>query len=68
MYTGDADDVATQQRKIIDIAAQFSGFAAGSTNGQRGYLLTYIIAYVRVSKDQKIEHYLISTYYNYHCG
>lgn len=26
-----------------------SGLAAGEDNGQRGYLLTYVIAYIRVS-------------------
>jgi hypothetical protein len=27
----------------------YSGLAAGEDNGQRGYLLTYVIAYIRVS-------------------
>ena len=46
---GDKEDVDVHQRKLTNIAAQFEGFSAGSKNGNRGYLLTFIIAYVRVS-------------------
>jgi len=42
-----ATDVATQERKIYKIADKYGGIPAGETNGERGYMLTFVIAYIR---------------------
>jgi hypothetical protein len=47
--TGDEKDVELQEKKIYDIAAQYGGIPAGEANGERGYMLTFVIAYIRVS-------------------
>ena len=43
----DAASVAAQEKKIYEIAKRFDGLAAGETNGERGYTLTFVIAYIR---------------------
>ncbi|XP_033211357.1 alkyldihydroxyacetonephosphate synthase isoform X2 [Belonocnema kinseyi] len=40
-------DVSAQEQKIYRIAKKFSGVPAGETNGERGYTLTFVIAYIR---------------------
>lgn len=40
-------DVTTQERKIYSIAEKHGGIPAGETNGERGYMLTFVIAYIR---------------------
>ena len=47
--TGDAKDIESQEKKIYDIAEKYGGIPAGETNGERGYMLTFVIAYIRVS-------------------
>ncbi|XP_012284328.1 alkyldihydroxyacetonephosphate synthase [Orussus abietinus] len=42
-----ATEVASQERRVYSIAKEFSGLPAGETNGQRGYTLTFVIAYIR---------------------
>lgn len=42
-----AEDVAAQERKIYKIADKYGGIAAGEANGERGYILTFVIAYIR---------------------
>jgi len=32
---------------VFEIAKQYKGFKAGAENGERGYFLTYMIAYLR---------------------
>lgn len=44
---GAAEEVAYQQSNIYALAKKFQGLATGATNGQRGYMLTYAIAYLR---------------------
>ncbi|XP_063976312.1 alkyldihydroxyacetonephosphate synthase [Diachasmimorpha longicaudata] len=43
----EANEVANQEKKIYAIAKEFGGLAAGDTNGERGYILTFVIAYIR---------------------
>ncbi|OAD62044.1 Alkyldihydroxyacetonephosphate synthase [Eufriesea mexicana] len=50
-------EVAAQERKIYDIAKQHNGVPAGETNGERGYVLTFVIAYIR---DLGLEYYVLS--------
>ncbi|XP_020281461.1 alkyldihydroxyacetonephosphate synthase isoform X2 [Pseudomyrmex gracilis] len=42
-----AADVTAQERKIYKIAEKYGGIPAGETNGERGYMLTFVIAYIR---------------------
>lgn len=48
-YEGDTDEVNRHQKVLNKIAEKFGGIPAGGTNGERGYILTFVIAYVRVS-------------------
>ncbi|XP_017791004.1 PREDICTED: alkyldihydroxyacetonephosphate synthase [Habropoda laboriosa] len=52
-----AAEVAAQERKIYDIAKQHNGVPAGETNGERGYVLTFVIAYIR---DLGLDYYILS--------
>ena len=44
---GTAEEVAYQAAAIKRIAARHGGVSGGAHNGQRGYMLTYAIAYIR---------------------
>ncbi len=56
VFEGDADRVKTQERDVYRVAKRFRGLAAGSENGQRGYELTFGIAYIR---DFAMNHYIL---------
>lgn len=47
VFEGDAKDVESQEKRIYDIAEKYGGIPAGETNGERGYMLTFVIAYIR---------------------
>lgn len=47
VFEGTAKDVKIHEQKIFAIAAKHGGFSAGSTNGEKGYILTFVIAYIR---------------------
>ncbi|XP_046403439.1 alkyldihydroxyacetonephosphate synthase, peroxisomal-like [Ischnura elegans] len=48
IFEGSQEETRLQQKKVYDIALhKFGGILGGSTNGQRGYRLTFAIAYVR---------------------
>lgn len=47
LFEGGKQEVAAQQRRIYEIASQFRGIPAGEENGKRGYMLTFVIAYLR---------------------
>uniref|UniRef100_A0A1B6CGH0 Alkylglycerone-phosphate synthase n=1 Tax=Clastoptera arizonana TaxID=38151 RepID=A0A1B6CGH0_9HEMI len=47
LFEGEPDEVANQEKKIYDIAKRTGGLPAGETNGERGYTLTFVIAYIR---------------------
>ncbi|MEE3259240.1 MAG: FAD-binding oxidoreductase, partial [Candidatus Latescibacterota bacterium] len=44
---GTRDEVEHQRRTIFKLAKAHGGKSAGSTNGKRGYMLTFGIAYIR---------------------
>lgn len=46
---GDTKEVEAHERKIYEIASKYGGIPAGQVNGERGYMLTFVIAYIRVS-------------------
>lgn len=47
---GRQEQVEAQEQKIYAIASQYGGIPAGNSSGERGYILTFVIAYIRVSK------------------
>lgn len=44
---GTADEVRYQKEQVARVARQHGGISGGAHNGQRGYMLTYAIAYIR---------------------
>ena len=57
VFEGTKDEVASQQKQLYRIARKHGGLAAGSENGERGYQLTFGIAYIR---DWILNHYLLA--------
>ena len=47
LFEGSNEEVAAQEKRVYEIAAQFGGLPAGAENGERGYMLTFVIAYIR---------------------
>ena len=47
VFEGTAAQVATQQRLVYAIGRRFGGIRAGATAGRRGYMMTFMIAYLR---------------------
>lgn len=47
VFEGDTNNVEIQEKRIYDIAARCGGIPAGEANGERGYMLTFVIAYIR---------------------
>jgi len=47
---GSSQEVATQEMKLNAMGVSFKGIPAGEQNGKRGYQLTFVIAYIRVTK------------------
>lgn len=44
---GNKDEQEILHKTVMKIAKKFNGMPAGAENGQKGYLLTYLIAYTR---------------------
>ncbi|XP_076380263.1 alkyldihydroxyacetonephosphate synthase [Megalopta genalis] len=58
LFEGDTTaDVAAGEQKIYKIAKEHNGVPAGETNGERGYLLTFVIAYIR---DLGLDYYVLA--------
>ncbi len=57
VYEGTAEEVAFQEKTLNAIAARHGGMQAGAANGERGYQLTFGIAYIR---DLTFEHWAIA--------
>jgi alkyldihydroxyacetonephosphate synthase len=53
-------EVAHQEQVIGKVAKKHGGLVAGSANGQRGYMLTYAIAYIR---DLLSDYYVVGETY-----
>lgn len=47
LMEGTTRDVCHQEKEILKLADQFNGVKGGRKNGERGYLLTFGIAYIR---------------------
>jgi alkyldihydroxyacetonephosphate synthase len=57
LFEGTRADVAAQERAVYRLAAQRGGLKGGSENGQRGYALTFAIAYIR---DFMMSHHVLA--------
>ena len=40
------------EARLLQLAAAHGGFSIGEENGKRGYMLTFVIAYIRVGALQ----------------
>ncbi|XP_023221447.1 alkyldihydroxyacetonephosphate synthase, peroxisomal-like [Centruroides sculpturatus] len=47
LLEGTKEDVNILEKKLYVIASKFGGMPAGEENGKRGYMLTFVIAYIR---------------------
>lgn len=57
LFEGSAEEVDAQQRSVYAIAKRHGGMKGGSENGERGYQLTFSIAYIR---DFMLTHHIIA--------
>jgi alkyldihydroxyacetonephosphate synthase len=57
LFEGSAAEVAAQERAVYRLAAKHGGMKAGAENGERGYQLTFAIAYIR---DFMMEHWVLA--------
>lgn len=47
LFEGSKEEVEYQEKRLYAIAAKHNGIQGGEANGKRGYLLTFLIAYIR---------------------
>ncbi|XP_065920530.1 alkyldihydroxyacetonephosphate synthase, peroxisomal-like [Dysidea avara] len=47
LLEGTAAEVSTQEQRLYSIAAKYGGIPGGEENGKKGYMLTFVIAYIR---------------------
>jgi len=57
LFEGNAEEVAAQERSVYRFAARHGGMKAGASNGERGYQLTFAIAYIR---DFMMDHHILA--------
>jgi len=56
VFEGNSEEVRIQEKSVYSIASRYGGMKAGSENGERGYQLTFGIAYIR---DFVMNHYIL---------
>ena len=56
VFEGSREEVAEQQKSVYRIAKLFGGIESGAANGERGYQLTFGIAYLR---DWVMNHFIL---------
>jgi alkyldihydroxyacetonephosphate synthase len=57
LFEGSEAEVTAQEQNIYRLASQHGGMKAGAENGERGYALTFAIAYIR---DFLLGHWVIA--------
>ena len=57
VFEGSADEVEFQEKSVYKLAKKHRGLKGGATNGERGYQLTFGIAYIR---DLTFQHWAIA--------
>lgn len=60
VFEGSASEVAYQGKVVSGVARKHGGISGGASNGERGYMLTYAIAYIR---DLLADYYIIGETY-----
>lgn len=63
-FKGNKEDVASHEIKLYNIAKQNRGLPAGEENGEKGYMLTFAIAYLR---DLAFDYYIIAESFETSC-
>lgn len=48
LFEGSQKDVQSLEKETLELGEHFGGLSAGEENGKRGYMLTFVIAYLRV--------------------
>ena len=56
LFEGSREEVEAQERAVYRLAARHRGLRAGASNGERGYQLTFAIAYIR---DFMMDHHVL---------
>ncbi|XP_046330946.2 alkyldihydroxyacetonephosphate synthase, peroxisomal-like [Haliotis rufescens] len=57
LFEGTKEEVAAQEKRVYEIANKYRGIPGGADNGERGYMLTFVIAYLR---DLGFEYYIVA--------
>jgi alkyldihydroxyacetonephosphate synthase len=57
LFEGSEEEVSAQERTVYALAKRHGGMRAGAENGERGYQLTFAIAYIR---DFMMQHWLVA--------
>eukprot|EP01113_Clastostelium_recurvatum_P019459 TRINITY_DN2294_c0_g1_i2.p1 TRINITY_DN2294_c0_g1~~TRINITY_DN2294_c0_g1_i2.p1 ORF type:complete len:654 (-),score=171.81 TRINITY_DN2294_c0_g1_i2:1-1962(-) len=57
LFEGTKEQVDAEQKLVYKIAHTYGGLVGGPENGKRGYLLTFLIAYLR---DYGFDHFFVS--------
>ncbi|XP_074653203.1 alkyldihydroxyacetonephosphate synthase, peroxisomal-like [Tubulanus polymorphus] len=57
LFEGTKEEVQAQEKRVYEIAANFGGLPGGEDNGMRGYMLTFVIAYIR---DLGFDYYIVA--------
>jgi alkyldihydroxyacetonephosphate synthase len=53
LFEGECPEaVKLQEQQVYDVAKKHGGIPGGEENGKRGYMLTFVIAYIRVSQEK----------------
>lgn len=47
LFEGTKEDVAAQEKRVYELAGKYGGLPGGEENGMNGYMLTFVIAYLR---------------------
>ncbi|XP_043230932.1 alkyldihydroxyacetonephosphate synthase, peroxisomal-like [Amphibalanus amphitrite] len=47
MFEGTEEEVSAHEARLLQLATAHGGFSIGEENGKRGYMLTFVIAYIR---------------------
>lgn len=57
LFEGNKEEVELQQKTVYNIAKKHNGLKAGEADGKRGYLMTFVVAYIR---DIVMDYYFVA--------
>ncbi|XP_029647072.1 alkyldihydroxyacetonephosphate synthase, peroxisomal [Octopus sinensis] len=64
LFEGTKEEVAALEKQVYAIVAKFRGLPGGADNGERGYMMTFVIAYIR---DLAFEYYIVAESFETSC-